>query len=57
VFGGGHRWERGAQALRVVPQARAALRRLLPFVEEEAAALGDPTLRQEVELLQKLVAV
>ncbi|EFN56934.1 hypothetical protein CHLNCDRAFT_143466 [Chlorella variabilis] len=49
-------WERQSQALRVGPEARAALCQLLSFFRAEVAALGDSDMQQEVELLQKLVA-
>jgi hypothetical protein len=50
------RWERASRALSVNPSARAAFRQLLPFMEAEAAALGDDTMRQATELLKTLIA-
>lgn len=47
-------WERQSRPLTVNAEARAAFRQLLPWVECEAAALGDATLEQEVALLRTL---
>ena len=47
-------WERQSRPLTVNAEARAAFRQLLPWVEREAAALGDATWEQEVALLRTL---
>lgn len=47
-------WERQSRPLAVGPEAKAALLQLLPWVESEAAALGDASLGQEAALLRTL---
>ncbi|KIZ06136.1 hypothetical protein MNEG_1821 [Monoraphidium neglectum] len=49
------RWERQSRGLAVGRDARDALQPVLQFVKSEQAAVKDSTMKQEVDLLQKLV--
>ncbi|KAL4859210.1 Sister chromatid cohesion protein PDS5 B-B [Chlorella vulgaris] len=50
------RWERQSEKLAVDPKARAAFDAFLPYFESEAAAVGDASLNQEVELINTILA-
>jgi Ca-activated chloride channel family protein len=50
------RWERESEELAVDPKARAAFEAFLPYFESEAAAVGDASLDQEVELMNTILA-
>ena len=50
------RWERQSEKLAVGPEARRAFQEFLPYFEGEMAAVGDPSLRQEVELMNRILA-
>jgi hypothetical protein len=49
------RWERQSRGLAVSRDARDALQPVLQYVKSEQAAVKDSTMKQEVDLLQKLV--
>jgi Ca-activated chloride channel family protein len=50
------RWERQSAKLAISAEARAAFEEFLPHFEAEAAALGDATLGQEVDLMRRILA-
>lgn len=50
------RWERRSQKLAVGAEAQAAMEEFLPYFKQEMVAVGDSTLQQEVDILDKLVA-
>ncbi len=50
------RWERQSEKLAVGPKARSAFQEFLPYFESEAAAVADPTLKQEVDLMNMILA-
>ncbi|PSC74536.1 Cell surface [Micractinium conductrix] len=49
-------WERQSKNLTVNADARQAFPAFLPYLESETKAVGDTTLKQEADLLRKLVA-
>lgn len=52
----GATWERTSRKLEVSPRAKEAFVALLPWMRREVEALGDGDMKQEVELLERLVA-
>ncbi|KAL4420138.1 hypothetical protein ABPG77_010354 [Micractinium sp. CCAP 211/92] len=50
------RWERQSQKLQVSPDAKTAFEAFLPYFQNEAGKLGDPTLNQEVDTMKLLVS-
>lgn len=50
------RWERQSQNLTSSASAKQAIREFLPYLESEMRALGDTSLQQEVDTLNKILA-
>jgi len=53
-----NQWERQSQNLtgHVPPPAKTSMQEFLPYIESEIQALGDSSLNQEVEILNKIIA-
>ena len=50
------RWERQSQKLAVGGEARRAFQEFLPYFEAEMGRVGDASLGQEVDILERLIA-
>ncbi|KAL4458688.1 hypothetical protein ABPG75_013553 [Micractinium tetrahymenae] len=50
-------WERQSHKLEVLPQAKSAFSTFLPYLRSEMAAVQDPGLQQEVDVLNKLISI
>lgn len=50
------RWERQSQKLAVGGEARDAFKDFIPYFQAEMQHIGDSTLQQELDILQKLTA-
>lgn len=50
-------WERTSHNLTAGPEAQQSFEAFLPYLQRMMSAVGDPTLQQEVDLLEKLIAL
>lgn len=49
-------WERQSEKLRISNESRVALNEFLPYFKAEVAALNDPELQQEIDILELILA-